>query len=114
MDFELYCKDHNIVTLCMPPHSSHILQPLNIGCFGPLKKAYSRQIENLVRNSINHITKLEFLPAFRAAHDASITLSNIKGSFRSAELVPLNPEAVLSKLDIRLRTLTPPIQIEAE
>src|SRR4051812_1855043 len=24
-DFELYCKDHNIITLCMPAHSSHIL-----------------------------------------------------------------------------------------
>jgi hypothetical protein len=27
-DFELYCKENNIITLCMPPHSSHILQPL--------------------------------------------------------------------------------------
>jgi DDE superfamily endonuclease len=114
MDFKLYYKDHNIVTLCIPPHSSHILQLLNVNCFRPLKRAYSRQIENLVRNSINHITKLEFLPAFRAAHDASMTLSNIKKSFQNAKLVPLNPEAVLSKLNIRLRTLTPPIQIEAE
>jgi hypothetical protein len=31
-DFELYSKDSNIITLCMPPHSSHILQPLDVGC----------------------------------------------------------------------------------
>lgn len=36
-EFELYCKDNDIITLCMPPHSSHILQPLDVGCFGPLK-----------------------------------------------------------------------------
>ncbi|XP_044714673.1 DDE superfamily endonuclease domain-containing protein [Hirsutella rhossiliensis] len=48
-DFELYCKGNNIVTLCMPPHSSHILQPLDVGCFGPLKQAYGRQIEKKMR-----------------------------------------------------------------
>ena len=34
-EFELYCKEKNIITLCMPPHSSHILQPLDVGCFSP-------------------------------------------------------------------------------
>jgi len=44
-EFETYCQEHNIITLCMPPHSSHLLQPLDVGCFAPLKKAYSRQID---------------------------------------------------------------------
>jgi hypothetical protein len=65
-----------------------------------------------MRNSINHITKLEFLPAFRAAFDASITSDNIRGSFRGAGLIPFNPEAVVSKLDVRLRTPTPPAEDE--
>ena len=41
VDFHQYCEEHKIITLCMPPHSSHLLQPLNVGCFAPLKKAYS-------------------------------------------------------------------------
>jgi hypothetical protein len=48
VDFELYCKKQKIITLCMPSHSSHILQPLDIGCFGPLKQAYGRQIETIL------------------------------------------------------------------
>jgi hypothetical protein len=52
-------------------------------------------------------TELEFLPAFKAAHDASMTLSNVQGSFRGAGLVPFDPEAVISKLDLKLRTPTP-------
>jgi hypothetical protein len=28
----------------MPPHTSHILQPLDMGCFAPLKKAYKEEI----------------------------------------------------------------------
>ena len=46
--FEVYCQEHNIVTLYMPAHSSHYLQPLDVGCYGPLKQAYGRQIEHLV------------------------------------------------------------------
>jgi hypothetical protein len=107
LQFQEFCKEKNIITLCMPSHASHILQPLDVGCFGPLKKAYGYQIEVLIRNSINHITKLEFLPAFKAAHEAALTKKNIRGAFRGSGLVPYDPEAVISKLDVKLRTPTP-------
>ncbi|KAI1689247.1 DDE superfamily endonuclease [Pyrenophora tritici-repentis] len=108
LEFQELCKENNIHTLCMPPHSSHLLQPLDVGCFSPLKRAYSREVESLMRNHINHITKLEFLPAFKAAFDRAFTPANIYSAFRGAGLVPLQPEAVLSKLDVQLRTPTPP------
>jgi hypothetical protein len=106
--FEQFCKDNNIITLCMPPHSSHILQPLDVGCFGPLKKAYGRQIENYMRRYINHITKVEFLPAFKEAWKATFTKDNICSGFRGAGLVPYDPEHVISNLDIKLQTPPPP------
>jgi DDE superfamily endonuclease len=106
-EFHEFCREHNIITLCIPAHSSHLLQPLDVGCFAPLKKAYGKQVEELMRNHINHITKLEFLPAFRAAFDASMTSPNIRGGFRGSGLIPFNPEAVISNLDVKLRTPTP-------
>ncbi|KAF4306716.1 hypothetical protein GTA08_BOTSDO06117 [Botryosphaeria dothidea] len=108
LEFQEICKENNIITLYMPPHSSHLLQPLDVGCFSLLKKAYGRQIESLARNHINHITKLEFLPAFKAAFDESITEKNICASFRGVGLMPHNPDAVLLKLDVQLRTPSPP------
>jgi hypothetical protein len=107
LEFQQYCKDNKIITICMPAHSSHLLQPLNISCFAPLKKAYGRQAEDLMRNKITHITKTEFLPCFIAAHNASIKKSNIQAGFRGAGLVPHDPEAVLSKIDVKLRTPSP-------
>jgi hypothetical protein len=108
LEFQDFCKENNIFTLCMPPQSSHLLQPLDVGCFSPLKKAYSQQVESLIRNYINHITKLEFLPAVEAAFDQAFTTANICSAFRGAGLVLLQPEAVLSKLDVQLRTPNPP------
>ncbi|KAI1670729.1 DDE superfamily endonuclease [Pyrenophora tritici-repentis] len=108
LEFQELCKENNIYTLCMPPHSSHLLQPLDVSCFSPLKRAYSREVESLMRNHINYITKLEFLPAFKAAFDRAFTPANICSAFRGAGLVPLQPEAVLLKVDVQLRTPTPP------
>lgn len=107
LTFQDLCKESKIITLCMPPHSSHLLQPLDVGCFSPLKRAYGDEISSLARNHINHIDKITFLPAFRRAFNQSITEINIRASFRGAGVVPYNPEAVLSKLDVKLRTPTP-------
>jgi len=109
LEFQQYCKGNKIITVCMPAHSSHLLQPLDVGCFAPLKKAYGRQAEKLIRNRINHITKTEFLPCFIAAFKASFTPSNIQGGFRGAGLVPFDPERVISTLDVKLRTPSPPL-----
>ena len=106
-EFELFCKEHKIITLCMPAHSSHILQPLDVGCFGPLKKAYGREIEGLMKARITHITKTDFLPAFFAAFQAAMTEKNVKGAFRGAGIVPFDPESLLLRLDVKLRTSSP-------
>ncbi len=107
-EFEVYCQEHSIITLCMPAHSSHILQPLDVGCFSPLKQAYGRQIEEMMRAQITHISKDDFFPAFHAAFDIAMTKSNIQGGFRGARLFPFDPKRVISILDLKLKTLTPP------
>ena len=107
-EFEVYCKEHNIITLCMPAHSSHILQPLDVGCFSPLKQAYGRQIEEIMRTQITYISKDDFFPAFYAAFHIAMTESNIQGGFRGAGLFLFDPERVISTLDLKLKTLTPP------
>jgi hypothetical protein len=92
----------------MPAHASYPVQPLDVGCLGPLKFAYGREIEYLIRCSITYISKTEFLSAFNATHQATFTESNIQGAFIGAGLTPLNPETIISKLNVQLRTPTPP------
>lgn len=91
----------------MPIHSSYYLQPLDVGCFGPLKQAYGRQIEGLIRVNIIYISKLKFLHTFHKAFFISMIEKNIQSGFAGAGLIPFNPQRVLSKLDVQLWTLTP-------
>ena len=89
--FEQYCKDNNIIMFCMFVHSFHFLQLFDVGCFSLMKKVYGAEIEHLVWAHIIYITKEDFFPVFKKAFDATITESNIKGGFRGAGLVPMDP-----------------------
>jgi len=106
-EFQECCKAHNIITLGLPPHLSHLTQSFDIEYFNVLKRAYSRQIKTFIKAHINHITKVEFFLAFTAAYKESITAENCQAGFRGTGLVPFSLQAVLSKLDVKLRTPTP-------
>jgi hypothetical protein len=75
----------------MPAYTSHILQPLDVSCFGLLKKVYGSQIEMKIRLSINHIIKEEFLPAFLIAHRQVMIARTITSGFRVTGLMPFDP-----------------------
>jgi hypothetical protein len=104
VEFQDLCKEKNIILLYMPAHSSHLLQPLDVACFSPLKRRYGDVVSGLVRNCTNYISKERFLLAFKTAFNQSITKENIQASFRGAGLVPHDPQVVLSKLDVVLQT----------
>jgi hypothetical protein len=107
--FDRICAENDIIPLCMPSHSSHLLQPLDVGCFAVLKRAYGRFISDLARRGYNHIDKFDFLDDYqRARLEAFQQPAIIQNSFAASGLVPVDAERVLSKLNISLRTPTPP------
>jgi len=107
--FDRVCAENNIIPLCMPAHSSHLLQPLDVGYFAVLKRAYGRFISDLARRGYNHIDKFDFLDNYQHARlEIFQKPFIIQNSFKATGLVPLDAEKVLSKLNISLRTSTPP------
>jgi hypothetical protein len=94
----------------MPPHSLYLLQPLNIVLFGPLKRAYGKQVENMMRTSLTRVSKEDFIPAFKNAFFQIFGQKNIRLGFRGARFVPHDPEQVIAKFDVKLRTPTPDIE----
>jgi hypothetical protein len=57
IEFQDFCKDKKIVTLCMPPHSSYLFQPLNVGCFSPLERVCYAEINSWARYSNKQVEK---------------------------------------------------------
>jgi hypothetical protein len=48
----------------LPPHTSHQLQPLDIGIFGPLKRNLTKHLEQRLRNDSRRIQQVEWIEAF--------------------------------------------------
>lgn len=61
-EFFEYCLTHNIIPLCLPAHSTHLLQPLDVGLFGPLQKNYGTLLDNWLEKSGHGIHKGTFYP----------------------------------------------------
>lgn len=91
----------------MPPHTSHLLQPLDVGCFSPLKRAYGQQVSELARQGVFHIDKQDFLQIYLSIRTTVFSEQNIQAGFRATGLVPACQERVLSSLTV-VRTPSPP------
>ena len=88
----------------MPPHSSHILQPLNVLCFSPLKRKYSQRVRDLASRRVFYINKEGFLPAFKDAFFDVFMPENCRKAFEASGLVLLNVQVVVDRLNVRLHT----------
>jgi hypothetical protein len=95
LEILVYCFENNIILCRLPSHTSHKLQPCDIGVFGPLKAAYRDQVERLYRGGANTVGKDHFTSLYSPVRDKVLTSRNIKAGWIKAGLVPFNPGRVL-------------------
>ncbi|KAK9976532.1 hypothetical protein ABG768_021737 [Culter alburnus] len=94
-DVIMYCRENTIEILCLPAHTTHILQPLDIAVFNPLKTAFSTMASRmgLVRGDLV-VGKKQFSPLLKTIYPTAVTAQNIKAGFRKAGIFPLSRGAV--------------------
>jgi hypothetical protein len=73
-----------------------------------LKQAYRQEVEKRMGLDINHIDKDEFLTIYSSVRAAALSEKNIQSGFRATGLAPYDPEQVLSQLNTKMKTPTPP------
>jgi hypothetical protein len=93
-----YCYKNNIILCRLPLHTSHKLQPCDIGVFGPLKTAYREQVERLYRGGSNMIGKQHFTLLYDRARTKAFTSRNVLSGWSKSGLQPLNPDKVLKDI----------------
>jgi len=95
-----YCDQNGIILVILPPHSTHRLQPLDVGIFAPLANAYSYKIDELIQSSFgfSRVTKQIFWRLFNTAWQSALSRQNIRSAFASPGIYPLDPSKVLNIL----------------
>ncbi len=77
-DFIYGCFNSNIYLLFLPPHTSHVLQPLDLSVFGPIKAHYRMAIENLIYQSDDcSMGKQGFLECYSKAWQHGLSEKNV-------------------------------------
>ena len=102
LEFIEYCEAHEIISLCLPAHTTHLLQPLDVGIFSSVGQLYREQVIQHSPFGVVRVTVFDFLRYYQAARRNMI--NNIAGAWRGAGLHPFNPELLLADL----RPKTPP------
>jgi hypothetical protein len=92
-----FCFANNITMCRLPSHTSHKLQPCDVGVFGPLKTAYRDEVERLCRGGLETVSKEHFTSVYKPARETAITRRNITAAWAASGLFPFNPERALRK-----------------
>ena len=92
---------NQIILFCLPPHTTHLCQPLDRSCFSPLKKAYNNECHLYMScNPGKAVNRFNFTEIFSRAWTKAMTPANIVAVFRSTGIYPLNRYAVLRYLQL--------------
>lgn len=88
-----FAEAHNILVVCLPPHTTHALQPNDVGVFGPLASSWKKEVLKASRRYIP-ITKHNFLSIYHIARERALKKSTIISAFANTGIHPLNPDAI--------------------
>ncbi|CAG4953195.1 unnamed protein product [Parnassius apollo] len=77
-----FCRDRGIVYLCLPPHTSHKLQPLDVSVFGPFKSRFKIAFNDWhIRNVGKTLSIYNIAERTKSAFLESFTPRNITSGF---------------------------------
>ena len=85
------CYLNNVHMLFLPAHTSHVLQPLDLGCFSSLKTTYRRFLgEHTALTDTTKIGKANFLEFYAKAREIGLRKENIRFGWKATGLYPKN------------------------
>lgn len=101
-----FAEDHQIIIVCLPSHTTHALQPCDVGVFGPLASCWKAQV-NLVSRQYDSITKLNLLEHYSIARSLAMKSTTISSAFRKTGIWPTDTTAIpKDKFEPALNTTT--------
>ena len=80
---------------CLPPHTTHLLQPLDKTCFSPLKGYWNEECQKYMSsNSGRVVNRFNFSEIFAKAWKKAMVPSIISSGFQTTGVYPFSRKAV--------------------
>ena len=84
------CAEEQVILLALPPNTTHIIQPLDRGCFSPLKAQWKKIVQSYIAKKHKAVTRYEFSALFAEAWYGSMIAKNIQAGFKVSGVFPFN------------------------
>ena len=92
-----YTLNHQIILYCLPAHLTHLMQPLDVACLGPLARAYRSALQGFIyENPGRAFGKQEFWECLCIARGQTLIKYNIMSGFSDSGLWPFDLEKVIN------------------
>src|SRR6266480_6801984 len=115
LEFREYCEAEGIIPFTLLPHTTHFLQPLNVGCFQPNKHYHREAVNEATRMGNRDYNRMDFFVDIERIRHQTFKELTIKSAFKKTGIWPFNPEIVLQKLkEFEPPHHTPPLQNQDE
>ncbi|XP_044718012.1 DDE superfamily endonuclease domain-containing protein [Hirsutella rhossiliensis] len=101
-----FCYQHNIQLFPLPPHVTNLLQPLDVGVFGPYKHWHQQVLYREIANGATNFNKTDFLFHLQEMRNRTFKRPTILSAWEKSGLFPFNPSVVLDQLQDALSSLT--------
>lgn len=83
--------DNNIALLCLPPHTTHALQPLDKSFFAPFKAYFKTESNTWVEQNIGRkLTRYQVGPLICKAWSRAASVGNGTAGFKSTGIFPFD------------------------
>ncbi|CAK1602055.1 unnamed protein product [Parnassius mnemosyne] len=90
-----YARDHNVIFLSIPPHTSHKLQPLDVAIYAPFKVAFEIEINKFQKQYPGRvISQYEIVRLVTPAYLKVATPKNAMSGFRAAGIYPYDRNVI--------------------
>lgn len=109
-EFLQFCGQHYIVPYCFPPHTTHLVQPLDGQPFQAYKHFYRKRNNELASRGAEMDDKSDFLKQIHSIRTETFKQRTIRHAFEKRGIYPLNSEPVLKPLNKALES-APELQI---
>lgn len=83
-----------VVLFCLPPHTTHHLQPLDKAIYGPFKHYFALETDKFAKKFGLRVTVNDVPQLFRKAWLKTIQPENAISGFRACGICPFDPTAV--------------------
>ncbi|CAH1985659.1 unnamed protein product [Acanthoscelides obtectus] len=106
LDVIIKARENNVTILCLPPHCTHKLQPLDVGVMFPLSVYHNQALERWMNNNAGRVvTVFQIGKIFGEAYLKAAAPSNIIKGFEKCGIWALNPD-VFTDVDFVAATTT--------